>query len=156
MDLGAIDIASRRGSRMVSSSPLGRKGASVGKISQLDIPGYTQIGVDDELTHLLPASSDVGGSSPGSSEHSEAIIAALDQDSQNFLDFVTRDIKSLGVEKQNDHDTTFAKLLPPGGYNEHVAAQAFLHVLTLATKGLIDVEQDQDSNDIIIKIAEEL
>lgn len=47
---------------------------------------------------------------------------------------------------------TFEKLLPPQHNTEIVAAQGLLHVLSLATKGLIDVEQNEAFGDIDLSI----
>ena len=51
---------------------------------------------------------------------------------------------------------TFEGLLPPTEHTRMVAARAFLHVLTLASKTLVNVRQDEGFGDIEIAIAVEV
>ena len=89
---------------------------------------------------------------------SQWMRAALNQESTNFLDFVRAEISTRmaasaeeqGVEvselAEDDEGkmVTFEGLLPPGEHSKIVAAQAFHHVLTLASKGLVLVKQEGD------------
>ena len=77
---------------------------------------------------------------------SQAAAAALDNESHNFFDFLIAAIKS---GEEADTSVTFATLLPPEEHRKDVAAQAFLHVLTLASKRLINAEQKEGTNDDI-------
>jgi hypothetical protein len=47
-----------------------------------------------------------------------------------------------GARWQNGQDITFAELLPPKRHTDIVAAQAFHHLLVLATKGFLSVAQE--------------
>lgn len=89
---------------------------------------------------------------------SQWMRAALNQESTNFLDFVRAEIftrmaasaEGQGVEiselAEDDEGkmVTFEGLLPPGEHSKIVAAQAFHHVLTLASKGLVVVKQEDE------------
>lgn len=73
----------------------------------------------------------------------------LEQEAFNFLGFLHTTIQKKekeGVVEVDDEDhvsMTFQELLPLADNNEMVAAQGLLHVLSLATKGLINVRQDE-------------
>lgn len=84
---------------------------------------------------------------------SQWLAATLEQEAFNFLSFLQTTVEG----KQADLDdevikenvtVTFEELLPPEGNSEVVAAQGLLHVLSLATKGLITVKQEEDFRDI--------
>ena len=92
---------------------------------------------------------------------SQWIRATLDREAHNFLNFVEAEINALPpitskAERSIDDDedelsslvpvptnpvVEFEQLLPPGQHSAVVAAQALHHVLALATKGLVNVEQ---------------
>ena len=96
---------------------------------------------------------------------SQWMTATLDREANNFLEFVKAEIAALqppapeaeGAIGDVDEDDElspsapaapksgldFEQLLPPGQHSAIVAAQALHHVLALATKGLVDVEQQQ-------------
>ena len=85
--------------------------------------------------------------------------AALDQESTNFLDFVRAE---LAVEVSDDGElaeeqevksVAFHDLLPPREHTKVVAAQAFLHVLVLAGKGLMSVRQEVGYGPIRMEIS---
>lgn len=88
------------------------------------------------------------------------VKAALDQESSNFMEFLKAELYNQpdhagsNVEVELAEDTqkriTFAQLLPPAQHSKLVAAQAFLHVLTLATKGLLQIKQDVGRGPIYI------
>ena len=88
---------------------------------------------------------------------SQWVRAALDQESTNFFDFVKaqlggRDDDELGGE-QGRESIAFQELLPPTQHTKVVAAQAFLHVLVLAGKGLLQVQQDVGYGPIYLGVA---
>lgn len=78
------------------------------------------------------------------------LAEALETESYNFLEFVKNTATEMEIEEgdelgQVDGDTFvgFEKMFPPGGATKLVAAQAFYHVLSLATKNLLGVQQEQ-------------
>lgn len=91
---------------------------------------------------------------------SQWVRAALDQESTNFLDFVKAQLA--GGDDDDDDDlageqgrasVAFHELLPPSRHTRIVAAQAFLHVLVLAGKGLLQVEQEVGYGPIRMEVA---
>lgn len=77
-------------------------------------------------------------------------LATLDIASQDFLSYMADRIKELGKDAKSavqggNHRknwVNFEQLADPAIHTKAVAAQAFLHVLSLATKNVIDIEQD--------------
>lgn len=101
----------------------------------------------------------------GTAGQSPWIAATLDSDSRNFLDFLDAQIQAQnsgstteqGEEDERPRQTAvFESLLPPNEHSQLVAAQAFLHILTLASKSLVAVRQDKGFGDIELAIAEEV
>lgn len=80
---------------------------------------------------------------------SQWVRAALDSEANNFLGFLA---ERLDDDSEKD-EVTFEELLPSGQNRPIVAAQGLLHVLSLATKGLITVDQPQAFGDITIGMA---
>ena len=83
---------------------------------------------------------------------SQWVAAALDTEAHNFLAFlraeidakiVSADQASGQLEDEDVEKVTFEGLLPPEQHSKVVAAQGLLHVLSLATKGLIEVRQEE-------------
>jgi meiotic recombination protein REC8 len=56
---------------------------------------------------------------------------------------VSADQASGQLEDEDVEKVTFEGLLPPEQHSKVVAAQGLLHVLSLATKGLIEVRQEE-------------
>lgn len=153
---GSLD---RRASRIASASPLLGRGQQ--RYSSLELPIHED---DDELLGLqqMSASNEAedfqlygpaAGVSTQVAAESQWMRATLDKESGNFLEFVTTEIarrrKTSGEEDAERADPTvvqnavlFEDLLPPLKHTKIVAAQALHHVLALATKGLINVQQD--------------
>ncbi|RFU30647.1 hypothetical protein B7463_g5687, partial [Scytalidium lignicola] len=94
---------------------------------------------------------------------SQWIKQVLDREAGNFFDYVWN-----SIEEKNNYDDdedhygastndeqkwharryiSFEELFAPGDHSPVVAAQAFYHVLTLATKGVVLVEQDIPEGD---------
>lgn len=78
--------------------------------------------------------------------------ATLNQEANNFLEFVKAEITALPAHASDDEDelagdglskfsASFERLLPPTQHSKIVAAQALHHLLALATKSLITVRQ---------------
>jgi hypothetical protein len=92
---------------------------------------------------------------------SQWLTPALDIESQNFLVFLRAEInaKIIAAEQaagqladEQVKMVTFEGLLPPEQHNKAVAAQGLLHVLSLATKGLVEVWQEDAFGTIQISI----
>ncbi|KAF7870656.1 hypothetical protein EAF04_004400 [Stromatinia cepivora] len=83
---------------------------------------------------------------------SQWVRSIMDTESENFLDFVRISIEERfsedgdvfrGDGQWKDKKVGFEELFDPETNSEVVAAQAFLHILALATKGRIWVDQDE-------------
>lgn len=90
--------------------------------------------------------------------NSQWLAEALETESYNFLEFVKNTATEIEIDEeitevQKDDDRTwvgFEKMFPPGqGTTKIVAAQAFYHVLSLATKNLLGVAQDHRAGEDI-------
>ena len=90
---------------------------------------------------------------------SQWVRDVLDQESGNFLGFVTTAIEDKARQGEGEaeaegegaeataanvhaKDVTFEELLPPEKHSHIVAAQAFLHVLSLANRGVLSTSQE--------------
>lgn len=154
---GSMD---RRASRITSASPLiGRGGPE--RYSDLEVPNFddenellggpsTSIAGDDFELHGPAAGVDTQ-----TTAKSQWMRAALDAESNNFLEFVKTEVATKAARAaggENDlpgagvagpDSVLFEDLLPPAQNTTTVAAQALLHVLALATKGMLHVEQEE-------------
>ncbi|KAH7398699.1 Rec8 like protein-domain-containing protein [Phaeosphaeria sp. MPI-PUGE-AT-0046c] len=154
----------RPGSRMVSASPLHGRGQPLGL----------------EVLQSLESDGDFGGygaepSSPPTMVPSPAkpslrVNEAMSGEGDNFLGFVTRAI----VQKRDDAQATldpmagvqeaeeagsinaitFEELLPPRQNGRMTACQGIMMVLSLGTKGMLDVQQAEDFGEIELKLTE--
>lgn len=143
----------RRGSRLVSASPLMGRGAEVAAVEDLQLPGSAaELGMtgEDDFELFGPAAQ-VDTQTAGQSQWQRA---ALDGESLNFLDFVRAGIEDADQHRQQaplgDEDdeaitgtVDFEALLPSETNSRVVAAQALLHVLALGTKNLLQVDQPE-------------
>lgn len=81
---------------------------------------------------------------------SQWVRQSLDQESSNFLGFVQTAIaernakEDMPEREEPPREITFEELLPPAENSRTVAAQGLLHVLTLTTRRLLAVDQDED------------
>jgi meiotic recombination protein REC8, fungi type len=167
----ASAFVARRGSRLTSASPLLGRGGTLPRYSSLELPeqpkvtggevgngdifgdGGTQLrdhGSGDDLEFQL--SGPAAAVDTQTAAQSQWIAAALDTEANNFLAFLGTEIEAKIVaaeraggqlEEQDMETVTFEGLLPPEQYSKVVAAQGLLHVLSLATKGVIGVRQEQ-------------
>jgi meiotic recombination protein REC8, fungi type len=80
---------------------------------------------------------------------SRPLRATLDTEVENFLEFVRARVG----ERDAGGVVEFETLLPPALHTRPVAAQAFLHVLTLASKGLLIVKQEIGYGPIVMGAA---
>jgi meiotic recombination protein REC8, fungi type len=184
-ELGPPLAFSRRASRLTTASPLQGRGQPVPlsqRISIISTPARRRPAIsggleeDDgmlggELPLLEDESEDFQLYGPAAAvdrqtaAQSQWLAAALDSESRNFLDFLDAQIQvkePMVVEVPQDggwgpsQAVTFEGLLPSSEHTRMVAAQAFMHVLTLASKNLVIVRQDGDFGDIEIAIAVEV
>jgi meiotic recombination protein REC8 len=160
----------RRGSRMISASPLHGRGQPGG----LDALRSFEEG-DDEYGNLGGYDFGTPGFSSDMSAATSAPVTvrvreALSAESENFLDFVADAIHEkrnraqanlmhmsdvLQVDAAADTDEVlFEELLPPVEDSRMVASQAFLMTLTLGTKGLLDVRQDGAFKEVSLNLTE--
>lgn len=166
---GSFDRLDRRASRITSASPLLGRGQQ--RYSSLDLPIPEN---DDELLglHELSASNEAdefqlygpaAGVSTQVAAESQWMRAMLDQESSNFLDFIRAEItrRSMAFGGADEGDTMprgtanevlFEDLLPPAQHTKVVAAQALHHVIALATKSLIGVEQTMAYGPITLRL----
>jgi len=166
---GPAGSLSRRASRITSASPLVGRGRE--RLSSLELPEH---GDEDELLGGLLVSDDqqvsddfqVFGPAANvdtqTAAQSQWMRASLDQESSNFLDFVKDEIDSKPPPEDEDEllagdaarkrTVEFGELLPPAQHTKLVAAQALHHVLALATKNLINVQQDKAYGPILLSL----
>ena len=108
---------------------------------------------------------------------SQWMEATLDREAHNFLNFLRAEVAALPpaapmaetttLDKEEDelaltpstpHEPIikFEEMLPPEQHTAIVAAQALHHVLALATKGLVDVDQDEPFSAIRLSLRPEV
>ncbi|KAF1916980.1 Rec8 like protein-domain-containing protein [Ampelomyces quisqualis] len=152
---------SKPGSRFVSASPLNSRGQPLGLevMKSLESDGDFGYGGGD-FGGPGPSSPTAGFPSP--TKPSMQVTGAMSAEGTNFLDFVSTSI----VEKRNRAPAqaegvaeteliTFEELLPPFESNKRIACHGFMIVLTLGTKGILDVQQPVDFGDINIKLTQQ-
>ncbi len=183
-ELGPPSALSRRGSRLTTASPLQGRGPPLSlsqRISIISTPDRERLttsgaleGDDEMLGAELPLLGDESEEfqlcgpavavDARNAAQSRWVVAALDSESRNFLDFLDAEIQAQAPAPDEEQEegmerpgqtATFEGLLPPGEHTRVVAAQAFLHVLTLASKDLVTVQQDEGFGDIELAIAVE-
>ncbi|KAK3990288.1 hypothetical protein QBC44DRAFT_394577 [Cladorrhinum sp. PSN332] len=159
---GGAGQGSRAGSRQVSASPLIGRSRGLDAIERFsDQPVFGSDGFGD----FLPAQgndtlfSDPAGPPefpgvPGAHEEtavantSQAMLYALDREGRNFHDFIRNKAKEMGYPNENETAAgkrqwvDFNQLFDREDRTRAVVVQAFHHVLTLATKNIIKVEQE--------------
>ena len=167
---GAPGSLDRRAGRIPSASPLVGRGRQ--RYSSLEIlPGED----DDELLggrhipddqavddfQLYGPAAAVDTQTAGQSQW---MRATLNQEANNFLEFVKAEIAAIPARASDDEDelsgdglsnssVSFERLLPPTQHSKIVAAQALHHLLALATKSLITVRQDSPYGFIDLSLA---
>ena len=159
----------RRTSRMPSASPL--IGRDRQRYSSLEIPPGED---DDQLLGGRNLSDDqalddfqlygpAAAVDTQTAARSQWMRSALNQEAQNFLEFVKAEITALPAYANEDEDelsadvsskvsVSFEQLLPPTQHSKIVAAQALHHLLALATKSLIVVHQEESYGSIDLSL----
>jgi meiotic recombination protein REC8 len=160
-------VSNRPSSRLVSASPLHGRGPplALDALRSLDSEGDMGMGGGEYAPQGPSSPPTVIGAPP---QISTRVRDALPAEDANFLDYVANAI----IEKRNRaqaqldpmidveaaeathliDDITFEALLPPHESTKIVACSGFLMVLTLGTKGLLDVQQPEDFGDINLKL----
>lgn len=157
-----LDKAVRRASRLTSASPLTGRGM-MGIAPELDDyePGLESdyaIGgmTGNEEFELFGAAAQVDTQT---AEQSQWQRATLVGESANFLDFVRTAIENADEHRVADDDeeedrsgsVEFENLLPPH-QSQIVAAQGFLHILTLGSRQMIQVDQEESFGPISLRM----
>lgn len=153
---------SRAGSRMVSASPLLRH--STGRIG--DFEALQSVDSDafegDDFVYAALTSDPIETKGSGF-QLAVRVREALSAEGGNFFAFVTEAIAEKRNRALSDSSQvpdgnqsratevsqiTFDELLPPHATNRLVACQGFLMLLSLGTKGLLDIQQPHAFEDI--------
>ncbi|KAF2083394.1 hypothetical protein K490DRAFT_51799, partial [Saccharata proteae CBS 121410] len=161
--VGGPSSLGRRGSRMVSASPLlGR--SRPGGLEPLHSLTSDAAGADDTLGGFAAEDMVVGGVGADddfemygpaaavdtqTAGDSQWLRGALAKESDNFFLFIQDELEKKG---DTADEVVFGEMLPPASNSHVVAAQALLHVLTLATAGAIGVRQDKPFEEIGIRV----
>ncbi|KFY07064.1 hypothetical protein V492_07483 [Pseudogymnoascus sp. VKM F-4246] len=156
-------VPSRPGSRHPSASPLLGRGRLLSD-NDLEFPaggeGNTSVLEDEEFEALGPSAA----VDTQTAQNSQWVADALETESLNFLEFVRSSHAEVEEDFYDleDHDIDngpkekwvgFERLFPPRDSSRVVAAQAFLHVLGLATKNLLKVTQEE-GGEILMRVKE--
>ncbi|KAK0895596.1 R8 protein [Friedmanniomyces endolithicus] len=165
---------SRRASRLQSASPLVGRALAGTAAAALAEAGMDDLGLEQDLYgadldlamsgltsefELFGPAAEVDTETAAQSQWQRA---ALDTESAHFLGFVQAAIAEadarhgqLGAGDEDGGEMVgsveFGELLPPERNTCVVAAQALLHVLTLGTKGLLEVEQEEAFGGITLR-----
>ena len=173
---GSSRVLNQRGSRLMSASPLAGRGSGISgrnnlsldnggdedrdALSDTNLDNY--LGSDDNINNAYDSFQVHGPAAEVDTQtaaQSQWLASTLDRESLNFLDFLRARVGELKEKNNEDNDESDEKnereislstLLPPEMNTRVVATQAFLHVLTLATKGAVRVSQE-GTGDIFIK-----
>ena len=160
---------SRAGSRMVSASPLLRRSTGrPGEFEALQSLDSDALGGDD-FAFAAPTS-DPAGVEEAATQPSLRVREALSAEGENFFTFVADAIMEkrdraqanlagisdpLQTEAAADTDeVTFEELLPPPETSKIIACQGFMMLLSLGTKGMLDVQQPTAFEDITLSLTE--
>ncbi|USW48449.1 Putative rad21/Rec8-like protein [Septoria linicola] len=147
-----LNLTSRRGSRLTSASPLINRGTFDAQLDDFQLPPGSDLDMSglnggDEF-ELFGAAAQVDTQTAAQTQWQKA---ALTGESANFLDFV-----QAAIDDNEDLDQAgkvdLDGLLPPESNSHIVAAQAFLHVLTLGTRGALKVEQEEPFGSIVMSV----
>ncbi|KAL6854247.1 Rec8 like domain-containing protein [Trichoderma novae-zelandiae] len=147
----AVPGSSVRGSAQKSKaapSPLFTRGSALGVIDRHSDPAEPLFGLDDfgSQDSSFQLGGPVGPLDFDQDHNTQVSSQGLDVTSQNFLGYVTEQAEKTGVthsrDPRNRRWIDFEELADPSTHSKAIAAQAFLHVLSLATKNVVSVRQD--------------
>ncbi|KAH6618684.1 hypothetical protein C7974DRAFT_436078 [Boeremia exigua] len=158
----------RAGSRMVSASPLLRR--STGRIGDFEaLQSLDSDALDGNDFNYAASTSDVADAGELDTKPSQRVREALSAEGENFFAFVAEAVSEkcaralTELNEMPDADqtsaievgqVTFEELLPPPETSKLIACQGFLMVLSLGTKGMLDVQQANAFGDITLKPTE--
>ncbi|TWU75142.1 hypothetical protein ED733_003269 [Metarhizium rileyi] len=129
---------------VAAPSPLHPRGSLLGSIERQSDPLEPSLGFAGYGSHM--SSVDFEQSQPPfdfvAGNDSLPSTQGLDTSSQRFLTYAAGQAILDGVDAQGKRWIDFSHLASPERHDRAIAAQAFLHVLSLATKNVISVEQD--------------
>ncbi|KAL9044258.1 MAG: hypothetical protein Q9214_002591 [Letrouitia sp. 1 TL-2023] len=165
--IGGSASLDRRASRVTSASPLMGRGPE--RYCELEIPleEYNDL-LGGPSTPVIAGDFQIYGPAVGFSTQTAAqspwMRAALDTESNNFLEYLRAEIRSKAIPRIEEEDElagevaepefiAFEELLPPAENTKIVAAQALHHVLALATKGVVNVQQREHYGPINLGIS---
>ena len=140
-----------QGGRHMEGSPLVGRGSILPDIERFsdNAPAFGSDGFGPlpEQGSSFPDFGPAAGVSTQEAQTSQFMRQALDREGRNFLGFVQRVANESGEDREElDHPdrrwVKFDDLIQAPDNTTAVAAQAFYHVLSLATKGVIEVEQE--------------
>ena len=159
IQLGPPSVLSGRGLRLTSASPLVGRGHP--RLPSLDLEGVGShqfnlgeaMDVDDFELYVPRSRVDTQ-----TAAQSRWLRTTLENESHNFLAFLETQIAERGNEEEVEEGNetrksiTMDALLSPKENNAVVGAQALLHILSLTTKGLMEVEQQEGFGDITMRV----
>ncbi|CAH0040203.1 unnamed protein product [Clonostachys solani] len=141
--MGAAGPLSDRHSSAIM--PWSRQGSVIPGSS---VRGSVQKAGNGSILHSIERYSDAGPNGDGhqenetGAENAHSQSGGLDVASQNFLEYATAEADKVAAPNSKGRTwIEFEQLATPGVHDKHTAAQAFLHVLSLATKNEISVRQ---------------
>lgn len=167
MELGPPSGLLGRRSRLTSASPLFARGQGPRRSSQEPLDHLQLMsnndefaGLDSELRRYPEADDADEVLVTSSAAQSQWAATTLENEAYNFLTFVNTKVQDRGGgenigeggEGARQQKITFDELLPPRHNSAVVGAQALLHVLSLTTKGLLEVYQAEHFGDIQISV----
>ncbi|KAG5922365.1 hypothetical protein E4U61_005358 [Claviceps capensis] len=126
-------------------SPLHGRGSVVGSIERHSDPiedPFHDMGLGSQHSSMLLSSHGL----ENTNHDTQASVAGLDISSHDFLDYVTEQMHQHGAPGSDSRDNKrwiqFEQLASPDVHSKVVAAQAFMHILSLATKNVVSVRQE--------------
>jgi meiotic recombination protein REC8 len=142
---GSVKLTGQLGGRHMTSSPLQNRGSMLPELerfSDVQVFGSDDLGSFGGQQYLDGFNPDF----PGQAAHvgpSPGVGDFLDHESDNFIAFVEIAARKKGVERGDKRRwVKFDDLFEPDEGTRHRAVMAFYHVLSLATKDVLKVDQD--------------
>lgn len=156
---------------MISASPLLRRSTGrPGEFEALQSLDSDALGGDD-FAFAAPTSDPVEAEE-STTQPSLRVREALSAEGKNFFAFVAdaisekRNLAQAGLAPVSDNlqaetdvdidEITFEELLPPPETSKMIACQGFLMLLSLGTKGMLDVQQPEAFEHITLKLIEKV
>ncbi|KAG6095582.1 hypothetical protein E4U30_002221 [Claviceps sp. LM220 group G6] len=126
-------------------SPLHGRGSVIGSIERHSDPiedPFYDMGLGSQHSSMLLSSHGL----ENTNHDTQASMAGLNISSHDFLDYVTEQMHHHGALGPDTRDSKrwiqFEQLASPEVHSKMVAAQAFMHILSLATKNVVSVRQE--------------